>query len=113
MSSFKEQLEADINDVFFNMDEFGSVHDVNGVELPVVIHEDVNNAHEGGSNRNFDGLSSDSPIVAIKREGLGEKLPAYGQNFKLDGKLYKVKSVSDEMGVVHIQLMSYRGGGAR
>ena len=113
MSSFKEQLEVDIDNVFFNMDEFGSVHDINGMELQVVIHEDVNAAHYGGTTRNFDGLSSDSPIVAVRREDLGKKLPAYGQNFKLDGKLYKVQNVSDEMGVVHIQLMSYRSGGAR
>lgn len=111
--SFKEQVAADIDNVFFNMDEFGSVHNVNGVELSIVLYDDTNNVHEGGSIRNYDGLSSDTPALAIRRDDLGEKLPAYGQNFKLDGKLYKVKSVSDEMGVVHIQLISYRGGGAR
>lgn len=113
MSSFREQIAADIDGVFFNMEEFGSIHNVNGVELPVVLYDDENKAHDGGSTRNYDGLSSDSPTLAIRREDLGEKLPAYGQNFKLDSKLYKVKSVSDEMGIVHIQLISYRGGGVR
>ena len=47
------------------------------------------------------------------REKLKEKLPANGQNFHLDKKLYKVKTVKEQMGVVFIQLASYRGSGAR
>lgn len=113
MGSFKDQLAEDIDTVFFNLDEFGSVHNVNGADLLVVLYDEEDQAHEGGARHNIGGLSSDSPTVAIRRDDLGERLPSYGENFKLDGKLYKVKSVSDQTGVVHIQLTSYRSGGAR
>lgn len=113
MISFREQVANDIENVFFNMEEFADIHDVEGEEIPVVLYEDDNKIHDGGSARNYDGLSSDNVSLAVKRENMKEKLPANGQNFHLDGKLYKVKTVKEQMGVVFIQLVSYRGSGAR
>lgn len=113
MISFREQVANDIENVFFNMEEFADIHDVEGEEIPVVLYEDDNEIHDGGSARNYDGLSSDNVSLAIKRENMKEKLPANGQNFHLDKKLYKVKTVKEQMGVVFIQLASYRGSGAR
>ena len=104
MISFREQVVNDIENVFFNMEEFADIHDVEGEEIPVVLYEDDNKIHDGGSARNYDGLSSDNVSLAIKRENMKEKLPANGQNFHLDKKLYKVKTVKEQMGVVFIQL---------
>lgn len=67
---------------------------VEGEEIPVVLYEDDNKIHDGGSARNYDGLSSDNVSLAIKRENMKEKLPVNGQNFHLDKKLYKVKTVN-------------------
>lgn len=113
MISFKEQIALDVDNVFFNMEEFAEIHDMNGEEKSVILWEDDNKQHDGGAKRNFDALSSDCLSIAIRRADMPEKLPANGQNYKVDGKLYKVKVVKEQMGVVFLQLISYRGAGAR
>ena len=35
--TFKEQIAKDNVQVFMNIDEFGELHTVNGVEMPVII----------------------------------------------------------------------------
>ena len=52
MISFREQVANDIENVFFNMEEFADIHDVEGEEIPVVLYEDDNKIHDGGSARN-------------------------------------------------------------
>ena len=40
MKSFKEQLEKDLDSVFFNMDEFAETHMIDGKEVPIVLDND-------------------------------------------------------------------------
>ena len=40
MRSFKEQLEKDMDTIFFNLNEFAENHMIDGKEIPVVVDND-------------------------------------------------------------------------
>lgn len=107
---FKEMVEADIYGVFINGGEFADTHNLDGVECLAVVEYDQTKKRSTLSSRNFEGLHGDFVTVAVKRSELA-RIPAQGQNFKLDGKLYKVISTNDDMGVLTIELGAYRMGG--
>ena len=105
---FKEQLENDIG-VFLNLDEFAEIHNLNGIECPVVATDDSTRAHAkvAGGARSTDGLHGDSVRLQVRTADL-PSIPVQGTNFKYDGKLYKVASCTNNMGVLNISLMAYR-----
>ena len=109
--SFHDQVAADIDNVFLNTEEFGEQHNLNGVECLAVISGDISKKRSTLASRNFDGLHGDFIAVTTKKASL-KSLPAQGQNFKLDGKLYKVDDCTDDMGMLTILLGTYRMGGA-
>lgn len=106
--SFKEQLASDI-DVFLNLDEFAEIHNLNGTECPVVATDDSTRAHTkaAGGPRLMDGLHGDSVRLQVRTADL-PAIPVQGNNFKYDGKLYKVVSCTNNMGMLNISLMAHR-----
>lgn len=108
--NFKEMVEADIYGVFINGREFADTHDLDGVECLAVVEYDQTKKRSNLSSRNFDGLHGDFATVAVKKSELA-RIPVQGQNFKLDGKLYKVISTNDDMGIITIELGAYCMGG--
>ncbi len=105
---FKEQVENDIN-VFLNLDEFAEIHNLNGIECPAVATDDSTRSHNKvlGGSRFTDGLHGDSVRLQVRTSDL-PAIPVQGTNFKYDGKLYKVASCTNNMGVLNISLMAYR-----
>ena len=45
---FKEQLQKDLDSVFFNLDEFAEIHRVEGKKIPVVVDSDQLNKLKKG-----------------------------------------------------------------
>ena len=39
MGGFKDMIQEDIKNVFLNFEEFGETHEINGVEVLVIIDE--------------------------------------------------------------------------
>lgn len=105
---FKEQVENDVS-VFLNLDEFAEIHNVNGVECPVVLTDDSTRAGTKalGGPRALDGLHGDNARLQVRESDL-PTIPVQGTNFKLDGKLYKVLSCTANMGVLNISLTAHR-----
>lgn len=90
--------------IFFNPDEFGQLHDVNGRQVLVVFDEDV--LKERNVFRNLvptDGIYTGQVVVYIKSTDL-PSMPAIGSVLRLDGKMYLVNEVSESMGILEITL---------
>lgn len=109
--SFQEQIQADIDAVFLNASEFAEIHQVDGVEcLAVVCNDSTNkNARVLGGPRITDGLHGDFATLAVKKDSLA-RVPVQGNNLKLDGKLFKVASCTEDMGMLNISLVATRMG---
>lgn len=105
---FKEQVEADIS-VFLNFDEFAEVHNLNGVDCLVVATDDSTRSHTKtvGGPRLTEGLHGDNVRLQVRTSDL-PAIPVQGTNFKYDGKLFKVASCTNNMGILNISLMAYR-----
>ena len=108
MSGFKDMVAADIDNVFLNEDEFAETHTLEGNTCVCVITND-RTKRVTRSARNFSGLHGDFLCVVVKTSSL-QREPKQGENFRVDSKLYKVGSCTEDMGVYTIQLAAYRMG---
>jgi hypothetical protein len=109
---FKDMVAADISAVFLNPDEFGETHNLNGTDCVCVISGDETDKRSAAlldSRRTPDGLSGDFVTVCVKASDL-PYIPKMGTNFKVDGKLYKVDTCTNDMGMLTMTLGAYRMG---
>lgn len=102
MAGLKEQLGNDLK-VFFNMGEFAEVHNTDGVDLPVVVDSDVLKTRSNDKTEQYDGVYASKIAVYVRAADLLER-PVFGQEMRLDGKLYMVIECTEEMGVLEIVL---------
>ena len=99
--TFKEQIAADISTTFLNCLEFADTHTVNGKEMAAVV--DDNELLE----RDKEGTYKARRLVYVAKADFGPR-PAQGAMLTLDGKAYKVKSCTEEAGVLAIELEAVR-----
>lgn len=108
--TFREQVVADITDVFLNPDEFAEMHTIDTTELLAVVSNDASLKRSGVSSRNYDGLHGEFLTVNFRAADY-DRRPKQGENVKIDGKLYKVDSCTVSMGMVTLKVGAYRMGG--
>lgn len=106
---FKDMVAADIDQVILNEEEFADWHDLNGKKCLCVVSDDATRKRSTLSSRNYSGLHGEFTCLAVKKDSLPRE-PKQGENFKFDGKLYKVISCVDDMGMYTIELGAYRMG---
>lgn len=112
MKSFKEQIEADVRGVFINGEEFADEHNIDGQLLTVVIDramttdKDLLYTYERPTSP-ANGVYTDVITVYVSLADLGYK-PAEGQMMHIDGEIYFVQSVADDMGMLAITLEGNR-----
>lgn len=107
MPRFKDYLDADLN-IFFNEDEFGAYHNVDGENILVVIDNDLLEEWKASNNYNDPtGIYKADLLFYVKKNVFGAK-PAIGQNMWFDGKLYQVSDVKDEKKTYIISLAAHR-----
>lgn len=97
MSAFKDAVAADITKVFLNADEFAETHELNGVEIPLVI--DTSIIAEGANN--LEGVFLNTKTLYVSAEDI-DPAPVEGEILTLDGDVYLVRRVSIEQGVLNI-----------
>ena len=110
--TFKDIIHKDVKAAFLNPAEFGELHDINGVQLPAVIDDDlldgeINVSYHGQSTQRAGGLYSGGIALYISTDDFGK--PKAGTMLKLDGKAHTVLSVSEQDGMYKIDL--HRTGG--
>lgn len=104
--NFKDILLNDLKETFFLTEEFSERHMVNGTEMDVLL-DDYELMERKGSrkeNEHFDGIFSADVLMYVKAEDFGVS-PKVGALLILDGsKVYRVREVTEEMGVYAIAL---------
>lgn len=93
MSTFKDFIARDIDEVFFNQSEFADWHDINGDRICCHIDLDLTDQAEN----QFEGVYRNSVTLYLKAGSLVRR-PVENEPMYIDERLYFVRRVSDEMG---------------
>lgn len=105
--NFKQQIEADIGNVFFNFDEFSEQHKVNDIDMSVIVDDleqvDRQKRYKFKHSLYADGVYLREKMIYVKASEFGN-LPAVGRSLNFDGKIYIVTSAIDEDGIYSIEL---------
>lgn len=105
--TFKEQLRADIDNVFMNTDEFATIHTVNGKKMPVSIDNNELIERAKKMKSHMDGIYTKTTLIYVKAKDFGV-LPAVGTTLNLDGKIYLITDAMNEDGLFSIHLEANR-----
>ena len=103
--TFKELVAADIYSAFLNPEEFADSHTVNGRKMDVVI--DDNELLERDKAKligaPLDGTYKSRRLLYVARADFGPR-PAQGAMLTLDGRQYRVRSCTEEAGMLAIEI---------
>ncbi|MBQ9090934.1 MAG: hypothetical protein IJY52_01525 [Anaerotignum sp.] len=105
--TLKDILRDDLEDVFFDLDEFAETHTVNGKQMSIIIDGNELGERKAASGKHFDGAYSNTILMYVKAEEYGAR-PKVGSMIVLDDKHYKVADVVDEGGVYSIAMGAVR-----
>lgn len=104
MSTFKDYLQQDMG-TFFNPDEFGKTHKINGRDLTVVLD---NERLVERTNKEFDGISVGELLYFVRASEYGE-IPSINEAQKFGTRLMYVTDVKESDGVYEIILSQNMG----
>ncbi len=102
MPGLKDYLDTDL-DVFMSTNEFAEVHNIDGVDLPVIIDEDILKIRSEDKSEQYEGLYSSRIAIFVRVTDLPER-PVFGQQIRIDGDLYTVIKCNEGMGIYEIEL---------
>lgn len=108
MRSFKEQLEMDFDNTFFNLDEFAELHTIDGNEIPVVVDNETLLQLNLGKTEYSDGIFTDNIMFFVQRKYLNYE-PVIGQVIEFDGVAYPIDNVLSDTGGYTIILRGNEG----
>lgn len=104
--SFKEQIQQDLDAVFFNLDEFAELHRVEGAEIAVVVDSDqLNNLKKG----QILGLIEADMLLMGRASDFPEDLEP-GRLLNVDGRELIVVNSGKDMGLAEVALSQNRNG---
>lgn len=110
-SLFKQQLKKDVKNIFFNFSEFADFHSVElgrypAVNILVVIDGDlIKERYKATDSLFVDGVFRQETFAYIQVDDLPEE-PVNNEILRLDGKLFIIKDVNENMGVYEITIIS-------
>lgn len=100
---FKEDLIDDLDNIFFNIDEFSEHVEINDKEMKVVIDEDGLEEYKSLQDVDSDGIYVAKMLIYIKADDIGYK-PVVDGELKVKKRKYIVISISEDFGVYRIVL---------
>jgi len=103
MMSFKDVLADDIKQVFFNFEEFGEIHKINGQDVLLIIDENELTEREKRIRRGVGDLHRKQLLFYVAAEDFGP-LPSPGNLLNLDGKKYQITDAANEDGIYSVNL---------
>ena len=98
--AFKDYLQQDIDNVFFNTDEFAEPHNINGRSVNIIKDDDK---AERLGNSGTVGVFGSIIVYYVKASDLPNK-PKIGDIQDFDDVFYEVVEVKEEFGVYEIIL---------
>lgn len=105
--SFKDILQRDIDEIFFNLEEFSDTHVIDGVSMTAMIDDMEHIEREKKMKSNMDGIHVRQVLLYVKASEFGA-LPAQGRILTLDKRKYTILDAVDEGGVYTITLEANR-----
>ena len=111
MMTFKEDMKADLESVFFNTKELSRFHEINGVILQSVERWYTEQMTSRLGDQ-YTELHGEHLVIQFRAEDLLRKcarLPHERERLKYDGKLFTVDHAENEYGSCRYTLTSYRG----
>lgn len=108
MMSFKEQLERDFDNIFFNLNEFAELHDIDGKKIPIVVDNETLLQMNLGKTADSDGIFQDNKMFFVQKKNLNYE-PVIDQIMEFDGESYQVENVLEDLGGYTIILKGNAG----
>lgn len=104
MASFRDCMQKDLEEVFFNFEEFAEIHVIDGKEILLIIDEDELQERE---IKSAEGTYSADLLFHVKASDLPGRLKV-GAHIDLDNKNYEVVDVKASSGVYTIAVEANR-----
>lgn len=102
--SFKDQVAKDITAVFINPLEFADLHNIDGQDVMCVVDDDIVQERTGGDqSMEYDGVFFTEKMLYIKEDFFLQP-PIKDERIRLDGDIFTVQQVSNNMGMLEIEL---------
>lgn len=105
MSGFKEMALKDIEETFFNVDEFGEKHIIDGKAMMVIVDglEVVERQKKQSEHGQIDGIFKKQIVLFVRKSDFGP-FPPIGCKLRMDDSYYLIEDAIDEGGVYSITL---------
>lgn len=104
--NFKEQLEKDLEDVFFNLDEFAEIVNLNGVEVKGIFQSVKYEPFSINKNdSSILGISNSYIKLYYKTDATAEVF-FVSQQIMVNGEYYTVEYIEKEQGLNILTLSS-------
>lgn len=101
--NFKDCLQNDIDNTFFNTNEFAEVHTYNGKKVKAIVDDDKLLEMKLRVNQHSDGLSSSQKVMIVKKTDMDSE-PFADQYVILDGEQLCITNVQNSDGVYTITM---------
>lgn len=108
--ALKDYIERDNQSVFFNLGEFAEYVELDNMMLQVQVQYRTEKASSLKSE-SFQALHGDYVKIFFRTADYcrkNERLPNEGEFVHINGKLYKVLTCKDEMGITRLVVSAYR-----
>ncbi len=106
MNEFKEMVQADIKEIFLDIEMFGETHTIAGKEM-TVIFDDAEKLRRNGLYQDEKAVYSKRQLIYAAAKDIG-RLPDIGRRIEIDGKDYKVMQADDEDGMYVIMVEEFK-----
>lgn len=110
MSAFKQQVAADLGQVWFSdLEEFWETHTINGTEMRVVVDTDelIRRSAKRVYTASDSGLYAGHKLIMVQASEFGAQ-PAIGNYIVFDARRYRVVDVDSQSGLYVIELEALR-----
>lgn len=107
--TFKELLAADISNVFLNLNEFAEIRLINGKKMAVMVDDNelLERDKATALGAQLAGTYKARRLIYVSKEEFGPR-PAQDALLTMGTKEYRVKSCTEETGILAIELEAVR-----
>lgn len=99
--TFKEMVAEDCAEVFLNLDEFASLHLVDGREMAIQIDDSEVTEREKKQKERADGIYKRQFLFYVAQKDFGP-LPTIGRKITIDRDSYRIIDANSEGGIYSI-----------
>jgi hypothetical protein len=97
---FKDAIAEDVDNVFFQTEEFAETAVIDGRSVPIILDDD---ALQGKSDVYAMGLAEGERLIFIKEKDL-RRLPQPGEQMTIDDKQWYVRHSLSNQGVFELRI---------